>query len=311
MKRALALALALVGCEGAPPPVVPEGPVPWSASASVDKSRVQVGEDLTLTLVLRHPTGGRFVVPPDTAFEPFDVIGRDEVGVSAVETHLRIRLAAFRLPGEVEIPALQIPYQKDGEVESLALDPIPVAVVTSLTPDVKDIHDIKDPVDLEVPRDFRLLWWLLAALAAALAAYLIYRKLRKDPESVKSPILPSPLPPPEVEAEGALRRLEEKDLVRRGEMKQFYTELSEIVKRYTGRRFEVPYAERTTTEVLSDLKPRKLAPDALADLRRLLDAADMVKFAKLAPASSQAEDSLALARRWIEITRPVPERAFA
>jgi hypothetical protein len=275
-----------------------------------------VGEDLTLTIALRHPPEGHYVAPPDSAFGPFDVIGRSEEAVSPTETRLAIRLAAFRLPEKVEIPALQISYQKDGKIESLALDPIPVEIATSLTPEVKDIHDIKDPVDLEVPRDLRLLSWLLAALLAALVAYLIYRKLRREPEGVKALTpAPPPLPPPDLEAEAALRRLAEKDLIRKGEMKAFYTELSEILKRYAGRRFEVPYLERTTSEVLWDLKSKKLAPDVLSELRSILEASDMVKFAKLVPEKAQAEEAFALGRSWIEKTRPVaepaPERAIA
>jgi len=306
MTRLLTLVLMLAACRKDEAPIVPEGPVEWSVAASVDKSEVQVGEDLALTLVLRHPPQGRYVAPPDTALAPFDVIGKSEETVSPVETRLQVRLAAYRLPGDVEIPALQIQYQKEGKIASLATDPIPVKVVTSLTPDVTEIHDIKDPLDLEVPRDFRLLWWLLLALAAALLAYLIYRKLRKEPEGVKAPAVAAPLPPPDVEAEAALRRLAEKDLIRKGAFSAFYTELSEVMKRYAGRRFEVPYLERTTSEVLSDLKPRKLAPGAVSELRAILEASDLVKFAKLMPEASQAEASFALALCWVEKTRPVP-----
>jgi hypothetical protein len=289
--------------------------VEWSVSASADKDRVQVGEDLALTLVLRHPPEGRYIAPPDTAFTPFDVIGKSEEAVSPVETRLRIRLAAYRLPERVEVPALQIQYQKDGKIELLTTDPVPVEVVTSLTPEVTEIHDIKEPLDLMVARDFRLLWWLLLALAAALLAYLIYRKLRKEPEGVKAPAWIPPLPPADVEAEAALRRLLEKDLIRKGELKRFYTELSDVMKRYAGRRFEVPYLERTTSEVLSDLKPRKLAQETASDLRAILEVSDLVKFAKFLPEAAEAEASFALALSWIEKTRPAPatapERAIA
>lgn len=306
MKRFIVLLLAFAGCRGEKAPVVPEGPVEWSVAASADKPQVQVGEDLNLTLVLRHPPEGRYIAPPDTALAPFDVIGKNEEVVSPVETRLHYRLAAFRLPGKVAIPALQIQYQKDGAIDALKIDAIPVEIVTSLTPDVKEIHDIKAPVDLEVPRDFRLLWWLLGALAAALLAYLIYRKLRKEPEEVKAEAFVAPLPPADVEAEAALRRLAEKDLVRKGELPAFYTELSEVMKRYAGRRFEVPYLERTTSEVLSDLKPRKLSSGAISELHSILSASDLVKFAKLVPEPSQAEASFALALSWVEKTRPVP-----
>jgi hypothetical protein len=317
MKRALLLVLVLAGCKSVEEPVVPEGPVGWTAAASADKSQVQVGEDLTLTLVLRHPPEGRYVAPPDAAFAPFDVIGKAEENVSPVETRLHYRLAAFRLPAHVEIPALKVQYQSEGKVESLATEAIPVEVVTSLTPDVTEIHDIKEPLDLEVPRDFRVLWWVLLALAAALLAYLIYRKLRKEPEGVKAPAVAPPLPPPDAEAEAALRRLREKDLIGKGEIPAFYTELSEIMKRYAGRRFEVPYLERTTSEVLFDLRPRKLSAGAISELRAILEASDLVKFAKLMPEPPQAEASLALAFSWVEKTRPEPvpssepERAIA
>lgn len=304
----LALVLALPACREKAPvvPEGPEGPVAWSVTASADKNQVQVGEELTLTLVLRHPADGRYIAPPDTALTPFDVIGKSEEIVSPAETRLHYRLAAFRLPGKVEIPGLQIQYQKDGAIETLKTDAIPVEVVTSLTPDVTDIHDIKDPLDLTVPRDFRLLWWLLLALAAALLAYFIYRKLRKEPEGVKAPAVAPPLPPPDVEAEAALRRLAEKDFIRKGQFSAFYTELSEVMKRYAGRRFEVPYLERTTSEVLSDLKPRKLAPGVVSELRAILEASDLVKFAKLMPQASQAEAAFALGLSWVEKTRPAP-----
>jgi len=317
MRSFLALFLVIAGCKTGEAPIVPEGPVEWSVAASVDKSEVQVGEDLTLTLVLRHPPEGRYIAPPDTAFTPFDVIGKSEEEVSLIETRLQVRLAAYRLPGDVEIPALQIQYQKEGKIASLATDPIPVKIATSLTPEVTEIHDIKEPLDLAVPRDFSLLWWLLLALAAALLAYLIYRKLRKEPEGVKAPAWVPPLPPPDVEAEAALKRLAAKDLIRKEEWKAFYTELSEVMKRYAGRRFEVPYLERTTSEVLFDLKPRKPTPGAVSELRAILEASDLVKFAKLTPEPAQAEESFASALSWIQKTRPVPapssspERAIA
>ncbi len=313
MKRASLLLLLVAGCRSGEAPVVPEGSTAWSIAASSDKSQVQVGADLLLTLVLHHPPEGSYVAPPDTAFAPFDVIGRTEVEVSPVETHLQIRLAAYRLPGDVEIPALQVQYQSSGKIESLRTEAIPVTIVTSLTPEVTEIHDIKDSVDLEVPRDLRLLGWLLLALLAALIAYLIYRKLRKEPEGVTAPVWAQPLPPPDVEAEAALRRLAEKDLIRKGELAAFYTELSEVMKRYVGRRFEVPYLERTTAEVLSDLRPKKLAAGTMSELRAILDASDLVKFAKLVPEPAQAEESLALAFDWIQKTRveSEPERAIA
>jgi hypothetical protein len=294
-----------IACRESPPRAA-RAPVAWSVEAGVDKREVQVGEDLTFTLTLKHPEGGDFLAPPDSAFAPFEVIGRTEEKPSPFETRLGYRLAAYHLPAELEIPKLDLRYRDDqGELRSLPTRPIAVRVVTSLTPEVEDIHDIKNPVDLEVPRNLSLLFWLLGALVAAGVLYLIYRKLRKEPAAAAAAPWVPPLAPPGEEAEAALRRLAEKKLLEKGEVSQFYTELSEIVKRYAGRRFEVPYLERTTSEVLSDLRPlsgKKLSEGVLSDLRAILETSDLVKFAKRMPDRSQGESSFELALLLIQKT---------
>lgn len=310
MKRSLVLvAIVLVAgtaCRRERAPALPEGPVAWSVSARADKSSVQVGEDLALTVTVRHPPGGEFVPPLESAFEPFTVIGLSEEKPSVVEDRLVYRLAAYRLPGQLEIPALEVRVRnEEGQVDSLETTPIPVEVVTSLTPDVTEIHDIKEPLPLVVRRDWSLLWWLLGALAAALVAYIIYRKLRKTPDGA-APVWTPPLPAPDVEALEALRRLAASALLERGEAAAFHAELAEIVKRYAGRRFEVPYLERTTAEILGDLRSAPLAAGPRVDLRAVLDACDLVKFARVVPAEDEARRALGMAERLVAQTRPAP-----
>lgn len=306
----LVIALAAVmGCrtEEAPPP--PDGPVSWSVSAATDKNEVQVGEALALTLTIRHPPGGELIPPPESAFEPFSVIGVSEEEPSLVETRLVYRLAAYRLPEDLEIPALEVRIRNDaGGQESIATEPIAVEVVTSLTPDVTDIHDIKGPVPLIVPRDWSLLWWLLGALAAALVAYIIYRRLTKSPEGTVPAWVP-PLPAPDVEALEALRRLAASRLLEQGEVLSYHAELAEIVKRYAGRRFEVPYLERTTAEILGDLRGAPLPAGPRVDLRAVLDACDLVKFARVVPAEDEARRALGMAERLVEQTRLAPPQS--
>jgi hypothetical protein len=66
---------------------------------------------------------------------------------------------------------------------------------------------------------------------------------------------------------------------------------------------------------MSDLRPRKLPAGTLFELGRILEASDLVKFAKLVPEAREAEECLTLARSWVEKTRPapavIPEKAIA
>lgn len=297
------------GCAREHAPEIPEGPVTWSVSASSTSSEVQVGDDFTFTLTLTHPPEGDFVMPSEAEFEPFDVLETWTEEVSPVETKLHFRLAAFQLPEDLEVAPLALRYRgADGEMARVETEAVAVRVVTSLTPEVTDIHDIKDPVALEVPRDWSLLLWLLLALVLALVAYLIYRKLRKDTEQETAPKWVAPPRPPHEEAEAALARLAEKGLIEKGEIALFYTELTDIMKRYAGRRFEVPYLERTTEEVLSDLAAKQVSTPPL---RAILEIADLVKFAKQMPGQLAGRSSLTAALDLVRATRPPALEATA
>ena len=300
----------IAGCTREQAPEIPEGPVAWSVSASTTTPVVQVGEDFTFTLTLTHPPEGDFVPPSGADFEPFDVLETWTESVSPVETKLHFRLAAYQLPEDLEVAPLSIQYQSnlDGasEMARVETEPIAVQVVTSLTAEVTDIHDIKDPMALGVPRDWSLLLWLLLALLASLVAYIIYRKLRKDTEDEAAPAWVPPPRPPHEEAEAALARLAEKGLVEKGEFALFYTELTDIMKRYAGRRFEVHYLERTTEEVLSDLAAKQVSTPPL---RAILEIADLVKFAKQMPGQQQGLSSLTMASDLVRDTRPPPVEA--
>jgi hypothetical protein len=295
------------GCASTPEQEpVPEGAIEWGLDAAVDKSEVQVGEDFTLTLTLSHPPGGEIVPPASSEFGEFTVIDTEELEVSPVGTQLIYRLAAYRLPADLSIPPVVVRYRDaEGELTELRTDAIPVRLTSSLTPEVVTIHDIKDPATLSVPRDLSLLLWLLAALVLAALAYIIYRKLRRAPEEEREAVS-APPPPPELEAREALRRLEAKNLIERGALLRFYTELSEIMKRYAGRRFHVPYLERTTEEILQDLERSEVQPDAVRDLGGLLERADLVKFAKWGSDPDEARTTLERAKGFLERTWPAP-----
>ncbi|MFQ5791683.1 MAG: hypothetical protein ACE5JI_14520 [Acidobacteriota bacterium] len=301
---------AFVACskEATEPADLAQGPVGWNVTATADKTEVQVGEDLTVHVTVQHPRGAEFVIPTGAKLDPFELIERvDEPSTSPVETQLSLRMAAYRLPGEIAIPPIVVEYRDgSGELASIQTKPIPIRLVTSLTPDVTDIHDIKGLLDLELPTHWSRLWWLLAALLAAVLAYFLYRKfLKREAEAlVETPAMP--LLAAEEEAERALRRLAQARLLEQGKHKEFYTALAEITKRYAGRRFEVPYLERTTAEILHDLRATRLDFDPLGRLQSILGAADLVKFARVLPPHEDSQRMLPEAFRFVDETRPRP-----
>ena len=317
MKRWLVLGLlmGLAACadepveqESAP---VPEGSGEWAVAARADKTEIQVGEALTLDVAIRHPVGAEFLLATGgDNLAPFELVEQIEpvepIEEDPTESRVKLRIAAYRLPGEIAIPPIEVEYQSEsGELASVETQEIPISLVTSLTPEVTEIHDIKSPMaDIPVPGRWERLWWLLAALVVAVLAYLLYRRFRKKGAERMAEPLPPPLPPPEVETEEALRTLVEARLLETGKVRQFYIELSDIMKRYAGRRFAVPYLERTTSEIQRDLRVAGITHERQVRLDRILVTSDLVKFARIAPPDDESNRMVPEGFRFVDETKP-------
>jgi len=318
LSLALLVATSVCRKEAEAPPPAPAEAVKWEVTAVADKKGAQVAEPLTVSVTVRHPPGAGFFLATGASLLPFELIERvDEPAgpaTSPTETRITLRVAAYRLPGDVAIPPLKVEYRDASDpskkMASIATAPLPIKLVTSLTPEVTDIHDLKGPIeDIPVPSRWDRLWWLLLALVAAVIAYLVYRRLRKKKEEIALSAPPVPLAPAEVEAEQALRALANARLLEQGRVKEFYVQLAEIVKRYAGRRFEVPYLERTTSEIVDDLRRMAVRREWMEALRSLLEPSDLVKFARFTPEAEDSQRMLPQAFRYVDETRPAPPPA--
>ena len=264
-----------------------EEPEGWSISVNSELEEVQVGEDFLVGIKVRHPSESDFVIPTALSFEPLEVLETLEEKLTPVETHVYFRVAAYTLPRDLEIGPFKIEYlDGSGEMSELTTEPMLLTVVSSLTQDVKDIHDIKEPIGLRLPRDEVLFWWFLILVGFIVFGYIIYRWSKKDSVNDRATgWFPPPLPP-DLEAKSALERLAAKRLIEQGQLTLFYAELSEIAKRYAGRHYEVPYVEKTTAEFICDLNLKQAVQSSVQEL---LEISDLVKFAQQTPGRKEAE----------------------
>ena len=223
-----------------------------------------IGEDFELTLTVRHPAGGALVAPAAADLEPFEVLESAQEEATPYESRLRYRLAAYELPGSVELPALEVGYRDaSGELGSLRTETIAIELLSSLTEDLTEIHDIKEPVALEVPRSARPFVWAAAGALFAAIAYLAYRRWRRA--GIRSRGGAGARAAGSSGRRGRARAPEARRAApqsSRPSSNRFYTELTEIMKRYAGRRYRVAYLERTTGEMLGDLKRRQVSHPA-------------------------------------------------
>ncbi len=199
-----------------------------------------------------------------------------------------------------------IPYVVNGDTafcNQLTLKVLPVDVSQ-----MKDIHDIK-PVE-DVP--FNLLDWLpdywwawLLGLLLIGGGIWVYRKYYKKGIN---PLKPSKkrLPPYE-EAMINLQTLKAAQLWQRGQEKEYFTGLTDILRVYIDRRFDINAVEMTSSQIIDTLKKNDETKAVNEQLEMILEVADIVKFANARPLADDNEVAYQRAVNFVEATRPVEQ----
>lgn len=208
--------------------------------------------------------------------------------------------------GTFVIPPLALQYLAlpDTAWRQLETERLEIRVNSVLPSEAGDIRNVKAP--WELPRDWRTII-LISAIAAAvlLLAGLGYYWWRRRQGKGLLPKSEEPKRPAHELALEELQQLRASDLLQRGEVKAFYSILSEIVRRYIEGRYEVMALEMTTYEVNQALRKVESNLNACDEAREILEASDLVKFAKLIPPIEQGETLINRAEAFVEATKPI------
>ena len=114
-----------------------------------------------------------------------------------------------------------------------------------------------------------------------------------------------PLRPAEEVALEKLDEIKAEKIWQNGKVKEYHTELTDVIREYISRRYEVSSTEKTSDETLRDLKPKmKDQKDLFERLRKMLSLADLVKFAKWTTTPDENESALLTAYDFVKETTP-------
>jgi hypothetical protein len=148
-----------------------------------------------------------------------------------------------------------------------------------------------------------ILPWLVIAVISLVFIYLLARFLPRNPlrRFVRPP---AQVEPAHVIALRELYRLRDEQLWQKGEVKEFYSRLSDILRRYIDNRYGIMSPELTTDETVRMLQKAAVTThDQMSLVKELLSLSDMVKFAKYLPPSEIHEKSHNDGVRFVELTR--------
>lgn len=188
---------------------------------------------------------------------------------------------------------------------SLKVNPVDVAALT-------DIHPIANVAEFEskwydwLP-DWITDYWVYILLgvfivAGGVCTYLIMSK------KVNVTILPQKkrLPPDQI-ALNRLNALKEAQLWEKGQEKEYYTRLIDILRDYLQERFGINAMEMTSSQILKALRTNEETRLSHSRMERVVEIADFVKFAKVRPLPDDNVRAFSDAMQFVEETRPAPE----
>jgi hypothetical protein len=203
--------------------------------------------------------------------------------------------------GQFNFPSFIFRVQNGSQVDSIATAPFFIQVKGIVADTTKAFRPTTGA--LPIPYTVReilpyILMGIGVLLVLLLSIYLIKKYSKK-----KLVIAPKLLLPPDEYALNRLKILAEKKLVEQDKTKDFYSELTEIIREYIETRYHIAALESTTHELHQKIKFTKIDAVQKQQLYELLSLADYVKFAKAKPMIHDAEMHWQQAKQFINETK--------
>lgn len=276
---------------------------------SIDTTKNKIGAEFKLTLKTVVSSKSKVVFPKLKTIGQLEVIQSYPIDtVKKNDTYELIKkygLTQFD-SGKYTIPSIKILIDKQPYLSDSIRVEVANVKVDTLQQKMYDIKDIT-AADGGIGN-----WWIyllifivILAIGAFVYWYVKKRQLKKIEEEVyKTPI---------EKATSLLNNLEQKELVQKGEIKEYYSELTDIARNYIEEAIHIPAMESTTSELIqairtaSTKKKMTLTPETVENLERVLRQADLVKFAKSKPLEFEiTEDRNKIQRVILTLDNAIP-----
>ena len=276
----------------------------------LDVKQIMVGDQARLFIEIQNnPATGKVQWPvvPDT-FNSLEIVERGKIDTTKegelVRYRQRLNVTGFD-SGIFKIPAFAFTVTPNsGNPYVVLSDSFALTVQTVAVDTTKGFKGIKGIMYVKSTWKDYLMYFLGAIIFIGLIVFIVIYFLKN-----KKILAPKPLGPQESLQDKTLRLLAEldaKSLWQKKQVKEYYIQLTDIVRDYIEQRFRTPAMELTTDELLHQVKSHKDLVTYYSILSDILHTADLAKFAKAEPLPQEHLDTMDKAKLFVDKSRPAP-----
>jgi hypothetical protein len=281
-------------------------------SAAFDSSRIFIGDQVHYTITILRPSELPVSIKKlrDTLCKNIEIVS-GPVGDSMQMPDKRVKITRRYLitsfdSGFYQVPPVFAEIRDAAGIKRFYSDYSPLRVMrVKIAPadTTAKIFDIIKPYKAPVTLGELLPWIIISMIAALLVwgAIIVIRRFRKNRRVDEPVINPDPA---HIIAFRELEKLKEKQLWQKGELKYYYTRLTEILRQYLENRYGVCSLEMTTSETLEALLKTGFKKDeSFTILKAILNGSDLVKFAKYKPDPAENNEHFNNSWKFVENTK--------
>lgn len=276
-------------------------------SVEVDTNLLMIGEWNNLNITIDVPNGVKVNWPQigDTLGSGLEVMNIGKIDTNGTILTQSIAFTAYD-SGYYQVSPLVFNIDAGQPTEPVVTSPIYVGFMAMQVDMQKGMMDIKGPLEIPFYWDMKLILIIIGnILIALIIAFFFYNRMDK----VKEKLAPlKPAIPPHIVALQQLNELKDKKTFEDiNQTKEYYSELTEVLRRYIEFSFGIRALESTSDEIKEGIaKHLNLSKDLETRFGDLLVTADLAKFAKVNPTPSENETYLKLAFEFVNTTLPKP-----
>ena len=280
-----------------------------SAGARMDARQIVVGDQARLFIeVKNNPSTGRlqWATIPDTVND-LEIVERGKIDTLAqggfVTYRQRLLITGFD-SGMFKVPPFVFSViPNSGTPYTVQTDSFSLLVQTVAVDTTKGFKGIKNIIYVKSTwRDY--IWYFIGGIILIILTIFVVLYFIRN----KKIAPPKPQGPVESLQDKTLRLLSELDtrqLWQKNQVKEYYVELTDIIRNYIEERFHTPAMELTTDELLYKVQLHRELQPYQTLLSVILHTADLAKFAKAQPLPQEHTDAMEKAREFVNTSRPV------